>query len=240
MQEQEQPQSPVKANLSSIPPPYLKPLKPCLKPSLRPPLIPNEDESVKQEDEEGLFSIGKLIGGAKSSVAEIFGAAFSRKKRLSVRHQLHGRPSSWPVQESYAIPRDETPPPLDTRTPTPRKNYAFMSKEPERIHHIRLGRPHQYSSGWTGETPQQQQLQPQQVHHKQYLHHHHRQYSAGPQTFYEPSCEATKEIVFGAVQEGDINPRAAETKAVHHGDSPYEQNRLRYCSNYMGYNGNNQ
>jgi hypothetical protein len=233
LQEQEQPQSPVKANLSSIPPPYQKPLKP----SLKPPLIPNEDESVKQEDEEGLFSsIGKLIGGAKSLVAEIFGAAFSRKKRVSVRHQLHGRPSSWPVQESYAIPHDETPPPLDTRTPTPRKNYAFMSKEPEKIHHIRPGRPQQYSSGWTRETPQQQQQQPQQVHHQQYLHHHHRQYSAGSQTFYEPSCEATKEIVFGAVQEGDINPRAAETKATNHG----EQNRLRYRSNYMRYNGNNQ
>ncbi|KAK3158995.1 hypothetical protein QOZ80_2AG0144340 [Eleusine coracana subsp. coracana] len=241
--EQQQPQSPVKANLSSIPPPYQKPLKP----SLRPPLIPNEDESVKQEDEEGFFSsIGKFIGGAKSSVAEIFGAAFSRKKRVNVHHQLlHGRPSSsWAVQESYAIPRDETPPPLDTRTPTPRKNYAFMSKEPEKIHHIRHGRPHQFSSGWTGEAPQQQQQpqqqQPQQVHHQQYLQHHHRQYSAGPQTFYEPSCEATKEIVFGAVQEGDINRRAAEVKAVNHGDALYDQNGLRYRNNYMGYSGNNQ
>ncbi|TVU28347.1 hypothetical protein EJB05_19863 [Eragrostis curvula] len=238
-EDEQQPQSPVKANLSSIPPPYQKPLKS----SLRPPLIPNEDEPVKQEDEEGVFSsIGKLIVGAKSSVAEMFGAAFSRKKRLNVHQQLHGRPSSWPVQESYAIPRDETPPPLDTRTPTPRKNYAFMSKEPEKIHHIRHGRPHQYS-GWTGagEAPQQpqqqqQQQQPaQQVHHQQYLQHHHRQHSAGPQTFYEPSCEATKEIVFGAVQEGDMNRRAVEIKAVN-----YEQNGLRYRSSYMGYNGNNQ
>lgn len=242
MQEQHQPQSPVKASLSSIRPPYQKPLKPSLKPSLRPPLIPKQDEFLRQEDEEGFFSsIGKLIGGAKSSVAEIFGAAFSRKKRLNSHHQLmHGRASSWPVQESYAIPRDETPPPLDSRTPTPRKNYAFMSKEPEKIHHIRpAGRPHQYS-GWTGEAPQQQQPQPQQVLHQQHLQHHHRQYSAGPQTFYEPSCEATKEIVFGAVQEGDINRRAAEVKAGNHGAAPYDQNGLRYRGSYAGYNGNNQ
>jgi hypothetical protein len=221
MQEQEQPQSPLKANLSSIPPLHQKPLKPSLKPSLRPPLIPNGDESLK-EDEEGLFSsIGKLIGGAKSSVAEIFGAAFSRKKRMNSHHLMHGsRPSIWPVQESYAIPRDETPPALDSRTPTLRKNYAFMSKEPEKIHHIRQGPP-----------------QPQQVHHQQYLQHHHRQYSVGPRTFYEPSCEGAKEIVFGAVQEGDINRCAAETKAVNHGDAPYG---LRYRSNYVGYNGNNQ
>ncbi|CAN6253413.1 unnamed protein product [Urochloa humidicola] len=243
--DEQEPLSPVKAKLSSIPPPYQKPLKP----SLRPPLIPSEDEPVKQEEEEGLFtSIGKLVGGAKSSLAEIFGAAFSRKREKHVsihHHQLGlGRPASWPVQESYAIPRDETPPPLDTRTPTPRKNYAFMSKEPEKIHHIRHGRPQLH--GWTaGEAPQQQQPPqqqplPQQVHHQQYLQRH-QQYSAGPQTFYEPSCEATNEIVFGAVQEADTGRRAAETKAVNHGDAPpYEQNGLRYRSNYsVGYSGNN-
>ncbi|XP_062222113.1 uncharacterized protein LOC133921314 [Phragmites australis] len=224
-------QSPVKSKLSSIPPPYQKPLTP----SLRPPLIPNEYESGKQEDEEGFFSIGKLIGGAKSSIAEIVGAAFSRKKRANIHQQL-GRPTSWPVQESYAIPCDETPPPLDTRTPTPRKNYAFMSKEPEKIHHIRHGRPQ--FNGWTGETPQQQQqTQPQQVHHQQYLQHH-RHYSAGPQTFYEPSCQATNEIVFGAVQEGDSSRLALEIKAMNYGDALYEQNGLRYRNNYMGYNCN--
>ncbi|XP_066319429.1 uncharacterized protein [Miscanthus floridulus] len=234
-------ESPVKAKLSSIPPPYQKPLKP----SLRPPLIPTDDEPVKQEEEEGLFtSISKLVGGAKSSIAEIIGAAFSRKKRLNIHHHQLGRPTSCPVQESYAIPRDETPPPLDTRAPTPRKNYAFMSKEPEKIHHIRHGRPQLH--GWTGEAaPQQQQqplpTQPQQVHHQQYLQHH-RQYSAGPQTFYEPSCDATKEIVFGAVQEGDTSRRPVEIKAVNHGDpaAPYQQNGLRFRSSYsMGYNGNN-
>ena len=119
-----------------------------------------------------------------------------------------------------------------------------MSKEPEKIHHIRHGRPQLH--GWTGEAaPQQQQpplpTQPQQVHHQQYLQHH-RQYSAGPQTFYEQSCDATKEIVFGAVQEGDTSRRPVEIKALNHGDpaAPYEQNGLRFRSSYsMGYNGNN-
>ncbi|AQK74531.1 NHL domain-containing protein [Zea mays] len=227
-------ESPVKAKLTSIPPPYQKPLKPYVHPLL----IPNDDEPVKQEEEEGLFtSIGKLVGGAKSSIAEIIGAAFSRKKRVNVHHHQLGRPTSWPAQESYAIPRDETPPPLDTRAPTPRKNYAFMSKEPEKIHHIRHGRPQLH--GWTGEAAPQQQ-QPQQVRHQQYVQHH-RQYSAGPQTYYEPSCDATKEIVFGAVQEGDTSRRPVEIKAVNHGDAaPYEQNGLRFRSSYsVRYNGNN-
>ncbi|VAI60462.1 uncharacterized protein LOC119323301 [Triticum dicoccoides] len=225
-------QTPMKASIASIPPYQIQ--KP-LKPSLRPPLIPNEDESEKQEVEEGFFtSLGKLIGGAKSSVAEIVGAAFSRKKRPNVHQYQQGRASPWPVQESYAIPRDETPPVVDTRTPTPRKNYAFMSKEPEKIHHIRQGRaPY---NGWNnGESPQQQQQQQQQVHHQQYLQHN-RQYSLGPQTFYEPSCEATNEIVFGAVQEVDSARRAVEIKPVNHCDAvAYEQSGLRYRSGgYMG------
>ena len=115
-----------------------------------------------------------------------------------------------------------------------------MSKEPEKIHHIRHGRPQLHS--WTGEAPQQQQQQApqQQVHHQQYLQLH-QQYSAGPQTFYEPSCEATNEIVFGAVQEADTGRRAVEIKAVNHGAAPpYEQNGLRYRSSYsVGYPGHN-
>jgi hypothetical protein len=218
----QEPQIQQKASIASIPPYQIQ--KP-LKPSLRPPLIPNEEESEKPDSEEGFFtSIGKLIGGAKSSVAEIVGAAFSRKKRANLHHYQQARASSWPVQESYAIPRDETPPALDSRTPTPRKNYAFMSKEPEKIHRIRQDGRAQYGV-WNGESPQQQQQQ--QVHHQQYLQHN-RQHSLGPQTFYEPSCEATNEIVFGAVQEGD------GARCASYSDAVYEQNGLRYRSGYMG------
>ncbi|KAG8072248.1 hypothetical protein GUJ93_ZPchr0006g45766 [Zizania palustris] len=227
---EDEPRAPLKATIASIPP-YQKPLKP----SFRPPLIPNEDEPEKQEIEEGLFtSIGKLIGGIKSSVAEIVGAAFSIKKCLNT-HPQQARANSWPVQESYAIPHDETPPPLDTRTTTPRKNYAFMSKEPEKIHHIRHGRSQ--LNGWNGDVPQPPQQQ-QQIHHQQYLQHH-MQYSSGPQTFYEPSCEATNEIVFGAVQDVDSKRRSVEIKAMNYGGALYDQDGLRQRSSYIGYSSNN-
>ncbi|KAL6631281.1 hypothetical protein ACP70R_028131 [Stipagrostis hirtigluma subsp. patula] len=228
----DEPQTHPKPSIASIPP-YQQPLKPYARPSL----IPREDEAAKPETEEGFFtSVGKFIGGAKSSAAEIFGSAFSKKKRLNsqYRHQQR-RANPWPVQESYAIPHDETPPPLDTRAPTPLKNYAFMTNEPEKIHHVRHGRPH--FNGWERHTLQQQPEQ--QVYHYQQHLQHHRQHSAGPQTFYEQSCEATNEIVFGAVQEVDSKRRMVEIKAVNYGDTFYEQYGMRYRNNYIGYNSNN-
>ncbi|KAM0833662.1 hypothetical protein ACQ4PT_064123 [Festuca glaucescens] len=247
------------------------------KPSLRPPLIPNEDEAGKQDAEEGFFtSIGKFMGGAKSSVADIF----SRKRRPTRQHhhQQQRRANPWPVQEGYAIPNDETPPPLDTRAPTPRKNYAFMTTEPEKVHHVRHGQP--YLSSWDARGPQQQpehqvyhhhqqqhrQQLEQQAYHRQQLQNRqlpeqqayqqqqqhrrqpeqqmyhlqqHRQYSAGPQTFYEQSCETTNEVVFGAVQEVDSKRHMVEIKAMNYGDTFYEQYRMRYRNNYIGYNSNN-
>uniref|UniRef100_A0A0D9WP55 SMP-30/Gluconolactonase/LRE-like region domain-containing protein n=1 Tax=Leersia perrieri TaxID=77586 RepID=A0A0D9WP55_9ORYZ len=223
----DEPQTPPRPSVASIPP-YQKPLKP----SFRPPLIPTEDQAGKHEAEEGFFtSVSKLIGGAKSSVVEIF----SRKKRPA--HQYHHhlqqqRTNPWPVQESYAIPHDETPPPLDMRAPTPRKNYAFMTKEPEKVHHVRHGRP--YFNGWDVQHAPQQQPE-QQMYHQQHLQQH-RQYSEGPQTFYEQSCETTNEIVFGAVQEVDTKRRMVEIKAVNYGDTFYEQYGMRYRNNYIGYN----
>ncbi|OEL23132.1 hypothetical protein BAE44_0015849 [Dichanthelium oligosanthes] len=225
-------QIPPRPSIASIPP-YQKPLNPYV----RPPLLPREDEAAKQETEEGFFtSVGKLIGGAKSSVAEIFG---SKKKRLNSQyHHQQRRANPWPVQDSYAIPHDETPPPLDTRAPTPQKNYAFMTKEPEKMHHVRHGRP--YFNSWDGHHHHPQQQQPeQQLYHQQQHLQQHRQYSTGPQTFYEQSCEATNEIVFGAVQEVDSKRRMVEIKAVNYGDTFYEQYGMRYRNNYIGYNSNN-
>ncbi|KAG8075980.1 hypothetical protein GUJ93_ZPchr0006g40719 [Zizania palustris] len=220
----DEPQTPPRPSIASFPP-YHKPLKP----SLRPPLIPTEDEAGKQEAGDGFFtSIGKLVGGAKSSVAEIF----SRKKRPTDQYhqQQQRRANPWPVQESYAIPHDETPPPLETRAPTPRSSYAFMTKEPEKNHHVRHGRPY-FNNGWDVQHAPQQQQQQQMYHQQQ-----HRQYSAGPQTFYEQSCERTNEIVFGAVQEMDTKRRMVEIKAVNYGDTFYEQYGMRYRNNYIGYN----
>ncbi|KAL5224514.1 hypothetical protein ABZP36_011153 [Zizania latifolia] len=236
----DEPQTPPRPSIASIPP-YQKPLKP----SLRPQLIPTEDQAGNQEAEDGFFtSMGRLIGGAKSSMAEMF----SRKKRRTNQyHHQQGRANLWPVQESsncwpvqessnlwpvqesYAIPHDEKPPPLDTRAPTPQKNYTFMTKEPEKIHHVRHGRP--CFSGWDVQHAPQQLLQ------------QHRQTSAAPQTFFEQSCKTTtKEIVFGAVQEMDTKQRMVEIKAVNYGDTFYEQYGMRYRNNYIGYNnssGNN-
>ncbi|THU70335.1 hypothetical protein C4D60_Mb08t23910 [Musa balbisiana] len=185
---------------------------------------------LENTDEEGLFSsIGKLLSGTWSSTAAIFGAVFPvfRKKPKAVQYQQQQRVNAWPVPESFVIPDDEIPPPLETRTPTPHKTYAFMSKEPEKIHHIRHAPP--YFSGWGTEAQQQQQ---QQVHQRQHLRQH-RQYSSGPQTYYEQSCETTNEIVFGAVQESDSKRRSVEIKAVNYGDPIYEQYGMRNRKNFQ-------
>jgi hypothetical protein len=221
-------------------PPYPKQMKS----SLRPPLIPPEVEAGKQdEDEEGFFtSIGKLLGGARSSLGEILSALVRKKQPSSPnistspyqyqspQHQFL-KTNTWPAQETFAIPHDESPPPIDARTPTPMKSYAFMAKEPDKIHHLRHSRSF-------GEPRQQQQsFQPQtQTYYQQHLQQH-RQYSAGPQTIYEQSCESTNEIVFGAVQEMD-SKRRVEIKALNYGDSYYEQYGMHYRQNYMGYSNN--
>lgn len=114
----------------------------------------------------------------------------------------------------------------------PLKNYTFMTKEPEKIQHVRHGQP--YFNGWDGRHSQQQPDQ-QMYRYQQHLQQH-RQHSAGSQTFYEQSCEATNEIVFGAVQEVDSKRRMVEIKALNYGDTLYEQYGMRYRNNYIGYN----
>ncbi|OVA16293.1 NHL repeat [Macleaya cordata] len=114
--------------------PYQKPPKS----SVRPPLIPTEDEQESQE--ESVFgSLGRLFINAGVSVAEIVGGMFGfRKKPLNHQHQYQNqqkRPNSWPLQESFVIPDEDEPPSIETRTPTPRKTYAFMAKNPEKTHH---------------------------------------------------------------------------------------------------------
>ncbi|KAJ8491344.1 hypothetical protein OPV22_013065 [Ensete ventricosum] len=190
--------TPTKASM----PPYQIPVKP----SIRPPLIPAGDEAENTDEVFPVF----------------------RKKPKAVQYQQQQRVNVWPVPESFVIPDDEIPPPLETRAPTPHKTYAFMSKEPEKIHHIRHAPP--YVSGWGAEAQQQQQ----QVHQRQHLRQH-RHYSSGPQTYYEQSCETTNEIVFGAVQESDSKRRSVEIKAVNYGDPIYEQYGMRYRSGYSGY-----
>ena len=212
--------------------PYQRPPK-----SVRPPLIPAEDEPEKAE--EGFFgSIGRVVLNIGSCVAETFGGLFSGFRRKPSHYQfqhqyqqstIHSR--GWPMQESFAIPDEDEPPSLDTRTPTPKRSYPFMTKDLERKHHIKQNQPHY--NGWDANYQQQQQMQ-MQDHQQQQQQHPHKHYSSNPQTYYEKSCE-TNEIVFGAVQEQDGRREAVVIKAVDYGDPSYNHHNLRPRLNYMGY-----
>ncbi|PSS30398.1 NHL repeat-containing protein [Actinidia chinensis var. chinensis] len=201
------------------PPPYQLPPK-----SVRPPLIPTEDEYEKPE--EGLFgSMGRLFHNTGSSVVDIFTGLFSGRQKPLHNHiqqqyyqQLNKHSSPWPVQESFVIPDEGGPPPIETRTPAPRRTYPFATKDLEKNHH------HHHQQ-------QQQQQQPHQHQHWQY--HHQRHYPSGPQTYYEQSCE-TNEIVFGEVQQ-EGRRGAVVIKAVDYGDPMYNNHNIRSRYNYMGY-----
>ncbi|KAH9620466.1 hypothetical protein KSS87_021762 [Heliosperma pusillum] len=164
--------------------PYQKPLK-----SARPPLIPSEEESEKQV-ESFLRSLEKLLTAAAASAMEIVTTIFPVFKRKPVPYQYLNQGSyqqhtAWPSQESFEIPKEEEPPSIETRAPTPKKTYAFMSKDADKMQQFRQSR--------VLYTEFQQQQQKQQNRHQ----HH----SAIPHTYYEQSCEKTNEIVFGAVQD---------------------------------------
>lgn len=212
--------------------PYQKPLQS----SVRPPLIPVNDETEKRE---GFFvSLGKLFINAGASVTEIFGGLFSgfrkksRNNQQQDRYLQQQRPNSWPMQESFIIPDEDEPPSLETRTPTPRKTYAFMAKEPDKTHHFRLGRSYGWDNDFLQLQQQQQQQPPQQPYQKQ--QHHRRHYSSLPHAYYEQRGE-TGEIVFGAVQEQDGKQGAVEMKPVNHGDPMYDHHNIRMRVNSMGH-----
>ncbi|GKA99881.1 hypothetical protein Tco_0827875, partial [Tanacetum coccineum] len=188
--------------------PSIAPTPPYQK-SMRPPLIPSENEPEKLE-EGFLASLGKLMSDATASFSEILRNMFPsfKKQQLNYNYpnqqpfrQDHKYSSNpWPVQDSYVIPdSDEPPPSIETRTPTPKKTYPFMTNDAEKMQQFRQSR-HLYS-GWDRDyqQPQQQQQPPQQ--HQQQQQHHNRYYSSMPETYYEQSNEKTNEIVFGAVQE---------------------------------------
>ncbi|XWS68972.1 hypothetical protein CRYUN_Cryun04dG0139600 [Craigia yunnanensis] len=218
-------QDSVKVN-ASVSSPYQKPLK-----SVRPLLIPTEDEQEKQE--EGFFgSLGKLFVNGGVCALEIFGVfpGFRKKplsyqyKRQHQQQQKHSMP--WPAQESFVIPDEDEPPTIDTRNPTPRKTYPFMSKDAEKIHQLRQSRA--FYGGWDADM---QQLQKQQQKQQQ----QHRHQSSTPHTYYEQSQEKTNEIVYGVVQEQDGKREAVVIKPVDYGDKTYDHHNIRFRSN-LGYN----
>lgn len=211
---------------------YETPLK-----SVRPPLIPSEDNQEKEE--EGFFgSIGKLVVSTGACLVEILGTILPgfRKRPLSYQHpsdlqnhQLPKHSNSWPLQESFVIPDEDEPPSLETRDPTPKKTYPFMSKDPEKMHQLRQSRA--FYSGWDGEFNEKQQYHQQQKQH----HHHHRYHSSIPHTYYEQSHERTKEVVFGAVQEMNGKREAVVVKPVDYADPIYNHHNIRSRGKSMGY-----
>lgn len=147
-----------------------------------------------------------------------------RKKPISYQYQSQQQQqkhSAWPMQESFVIPDEDEPPSIDTRAPTPRKTYPFMSKDAEKMHQLRQSRV--FSNGWDGYLQQQKQQ------------HHHRHHSSIPYTYYEQSCEKTNEIVFGAVQEQDGKRENVVIKPVNYGDPMFDHHNINSRINSMGY-----
>ncbi|CAH8363888.1 unnamed protein product [Eruca vesicaria subsp. sativa] len=187
--------------------PDQKPMKP-----FRPSLIPNGDEQQEKQDESFMASLGNLASNAWVTVTEML-----RKKQTSFQ-EYNGSTTTkqssaafssatpWPIQESFVIPEEDEPPPAEPRNQTPRKTYAFMSKDAEKMQQLRQSRA--FYSSWETELPNQQQQQQQKQQQKQ---QHRRHYSSIPHTYYEQNSEKTNEIVFGAVQEKSTK-RAAKPK----------------------------
>ncbi|CAA2956442.1 Six-bladed beta-propeller [Olea europaea subsp. europaea] len=219
-----------KAYAKGMPPaPYQRPSSK----SGRHPLLPQEDEYEKQD--EGLFgSMGRLFLNAGSTIVEIFGGLFSSFRRKPFDHHMqphyHRPPKhvSWPVQESYMIPHEDEPPPLETRDHTPRKSYPYMTKDLEKTRQFKQSQS--FYRGYIDDF-QQQHHQEQQLYHQ----HHQKQRASSPQTHYEKHKCETNEIVFGAIQEQDGRREAMVIKAVDFSDPMYNNQNVRSRYNYMGY-----
>ncbi|CAH2066544.1 unnamed protein product [Thlaspi arvense] len=216
--------------------PDQKPMKPS-----RPSLIPTGDEQQEKQDESFLVSLGNLASNAWVSVMEIL-----KKKQTdtSFQQQYHGttKQSSaystaapWPIQESFVIRDEDEPPPVEPRNPTPRKTYAFMSKDAEKMQQLRQSRA--FYSSWDAEFPNQQQQQQQQQQKHQQKQQHRRHYSSIPHTYYEQNSEKTNEIVFGAVQEQSskrvaAKPMASEDQVNNNNNT---QQNLHYRAHSVSY-----
>lgn len=216
--------------------PDQKPMKPS-----RPSLIPTGDELQEKQEESFVVSLGKLVSNAWDSVMEIL-----RKKQTDTSYQQYNGTTKqsaafstttpWPIQESFVIRDEDEPPPVEPRNPTPRKTYAFMSKDPEKMQQLRQSRA--FYSSWDAEFPNQQQQQQQKQHQKhQHQQQHRRHYSSIPHTYYEKDSEKTNEIVFGAVQE-QSSKRVAKPKPIESEDQMNNNNtqqNLHYRAHSVSY-----
>lgn len=182
------------------------------------PAKPKFQKSPYQRQPKPSSFGNKLLKSAGSFLARsLFGDGSSnRPDQYSMK--------TWPVQDSYVVPNEDVLPPVESisRTPASRKPYAFMSKYPESIRQACL-------NNLDGD------LLHKQRHEQQHLQQQ-RHYPSEPETLYEKSCETTKEIVFGAVQEGAAT--AMEIKAVDYGFPIYGHSGfLRPRGSYGPYGG---
>ncbi|CAA0814154.1 NHL domain-containing protein [Striga hermonthica] len=196
---------------------YQKPLKS----SMRQPLIPTEDYPEKQ-DETFFASLTRLMAQTMESTVEILSGFFPIFKRKPPHPDPHHQykqqikySNTWPVQESYVIPDEDEPPSIDTRTPTPKKTYAFMAKDSEKMQQLKQSRA--FYSGWEGDFQKQSKS-----HQNQFMYR-----SAPPQTYYEQSSE----IVFGAIQEQDKEGKSVVIKPLDH--HAYDNNKVRARAGYV-------
>ncbi|KAL7133046.1 hypothetical protein ABFS83_12G115000 [Erythranthe nasuta] len=202
-----------------------------LKSSMRPPLIPNEEDQEKQE-ESFMGSLFRLVAQTGESFADILGGVFPifKKKQQTLNnyqyynnnHQQIKYSNNWQVQDSFVIPDDDMPPSIETRTPTPKKTYAFMREDSEKMQKLKQSRA--FYSGLDGNF--------RKVHQQQNLNQYR---SSAPQTYYEEDSEKTNEIVFGAVQEQDKEREAVVIKPLDHGFAPppYDRKNVRSRGNYV-------
>lgn len=200
------------------------PAKPTFRPStyqrqVRSALIPTPDCS--NEETTRYVSFGnKLFNRVGSFLLDhLFGGDDNSNSNSSNKPNQYPM-KSWPVQDSYVVLNEDVPPSVETRNPTPTssKSYAFMSKYPESIRRACFN---DLDGDLLHKQPQHQHLQQQ------------RHYPSEPETRYEKSCETTKEIVFGAVQEGAAT--VMEIKAVDYGFPTYGYTGLYggcYYNNY--------
>lgn len=216
--------------VNTIPPPvYQRPVK-----SVRPPLIPPEDEHEKEEEDSLFGSLGKLFIKTGTTVFQIFGSSKKKQPQPHAHLQMNYQQppqfsNTWPTQESFVVPRQDAPPPLEPRKPErprPSKQTRYLYSGQNNEYFNQQQQMQQFQ--------QQQQMQQFQQQHRQ--QHHQKHYSPGAQTYYEEKSETTNEIVFGAVQEQDGKHGAVVIKAVDYSNLPnYGNQNIRSRYNYMGY-----
>lgn len=173
---------------------------------IKPSLIPTGEEQQEKQDDSFLVSLGSLASSAWVSFMEILrikqpAATNFQQYQTKQSAAAFSTTAPWPIQESFVVRDEDEPPPVENKNQTPRKTYAFMSKDAEKMQQLRQSRA--FYSSWEAEFPNQQQQQQQQ---------HRRHYSSIPHTYYEQNSEKTNEVVFGAVQEKKSSKRAAKPK----------------------------